>query len=78
MATIRSRKNAPSKAVDEKVGVIGLNASTGAFVRISDPAIKPGVEKLKKELSKDPEAAQRFMEKVGYLTSKGKVSARYA
>lgn len=76
MTTIHSRKNVPSKATGEKVVV--RHASTGAFVRISDPAIKPRVEKLKKELSKDPEAAQRFMEKVGYLTPKGKVSARYA
>jgi hypothetical protein len=76
MTTIHSRKNVPSKAAGEKVVV--RNASTGAFVRISDPAIKPRVERLKKELSKDPEAAQRFMEKVGYLTPKGKVSARYA
>lgn len=78
MTTIHTRKKVPSKAAGEKVVVIGRHASTGAFVRISDPAIKPGVEKLKKELSKDPAAAQRFMEKVGYLTPKGKVSARYA
>ena len=76
MTTIHSRKNVPSKAVGEELVV--RNASSGAFVRISDPAIKPGIEKLKKELSKNPEAAQRFMEKVGYLTPKGKVSARYA
>lgn len=43
-----------------------------------DPPIKPGVQRLKKELSKDPEAARRFMEQVGYLTPEGKVSARYA
>ena len=76
MTTIHSRKKVPSTAAGEKMVV--RDASTGAFVRISDPAIKPRVEKLKKELSKDPEAAQRFMEKVGYLTPKGKVSARYA
>lgn len=78
MTTTNTRKNALPKAMGEKVVMIGRNSSTGAFVRISDPAIKPGVEKLKRELSNDPEAARRFMEKVGYLTPKGKVSARYA
>lgn len=78
MTTTNTRKNARPKAAGGKVVALQRNASTGAFVRISDPAIKPGVEKLKKELSKDPEAALRFMEKVGYLTPKGKVAARYA
>ena len=78
MTTTNTRKDAFPKAADAKVVAIGRNASSGAFVRISDPAIKPGVDKLKKQLSKDPEAARRFMEQVGYLTPKGKVSARYA
>lgn len=78
MTTTNTRKNALLKAADSKVVAIGRNASTGAFARISDPAIKPNVQRLKKELSKDPEAARRFMEQVGYLTPKGKVSARYA
>ena len=78
MTTPKPRKNGPPKAAGGKVVAIGRNVSTGAFVRISDPAIKPGIDKLKKELSKDPEAARRFMEKVGYLTPKGKVAARYA
>ena len=78
MTTTNTRKKATPKAADVKVLAIGRNSSTGAFVRISDPAIKPGVDKLKKQLSKDPEAARRFMEQVGYLTPKGKVSARYA
>ena len=78
MTTTNTRKTALPKVADSKVVAIGRNASTGAFVRISDPAIKPGVDKLKKQLSKDPEAARRFMEQVGYLTPKGKVAARYA
>ena len=78
MTTTSTPKNAMPKAADAKVMAIGRNASTGAFGRISDPAIKPGVDRLKKELSKDPEAARRFMVQVGYLTPKGKVSARYA
>ncbi len=78
MTTTKTRKNALPKAADSKVVAIGRTASTGAFARLSDPAIKPGVDKLKKQLSKDPEAARRFMEQVGYLTPKGKVSARYA
>lgn len=68
----------PPKVAARNVAVIARNASTGAFTRLSDPAIRPGVEKLKKELSKDPAAARRFMEDVGYLTPKGKVAARYA
>ena len=47
MTTIHSRKNVPSKDVGEKVVVMGRNASTDAFARISDPAIKPCIEKLK-------------------------------
>ena len=78
MTTANTPKNASLKASAAKVVVVGRNASTGAFGRISDPAIKPGVDRLKKELSKDPEAARRFMVQVGYLTPKGKVSARYA
>ena len=78
MTTLNTRKNALPNAVQAKVVAIGRNSSAGAFARISDPAIKPGVQRLKKELSKDPEAARRFMEQVGYLTPKGKVSARYA
>ena len=78
MSTTITRNHALPKAADAKVVAVGRNASSGAFVRISDPAIKPGVDKLKKQLSKDPEAARRFMEQVGYLTPKGKVSARYA
>lgn len=78
MTTMNTRKRVTSKAASGKVVAIGRNASTGAFVRISDPAIKLRVEKLKRELSKDPEAARRFMEKVGYLTTKGKIAARYA
>ena len=78
MTTTHTLKTAPSKAVNEKLHVAGRNASTGAFVRISDPAIKPRVERLKKELSKDPVAARRFMERVGYLTPKGNIAARYA
>lgn len=78
MTTTNTRKNVLPKTADLKVVAVGRNASSGAFVRISDPAIKPGVDKLKKQLSKDPEAARRFMEQVGYLTPKGKVSARYA
>ena len=78
MTTTSAPKNALSKVSAAKVVVVGRNASTGAFGRISDPAIKPGVDRLKKELSKDPAAARRFMVQVGYLTPKGKVSARYA
>ncbi len=78
MTTINTPKNAPTKSANGKLLLVGRNASSGTFVRISDPAIKPRVEKLKKELSKDPEAARRFMERVGYLTPKGNVSARYA
>lgn len=78
MITTSPPENALSKASAAIVVAIGRNASTGAFGRISDPAIKPGVDRLKKELSKDPEAARRFMVQVGYLTPKGKVSARYA
>lgn len=78
MSTPITRKRALPKVADAKVVVIGRNASTCAFVRLSDPSIKPGIDKLKKQLSKDPEAARRFMEQVGYLTPKGKVSARYA
>lgn len=64
MTTIHSRKNMPSKTKREKVVLIGRYAYTGAVARISDPAIKPSIEKLKKELSQDPEAARRFMEKL--------------
>ena len=78
MTTLHSRKKAPPKVAAGKVVVMGRNSSTGAFTRLSDPAVRPGVEKLKKELSKDPEAARRFMEDVGYLTPKGRVAARYA
>ena len=78
MTTTNTRKKALPKAAEVKVVAVGRNSSAGAFARISDPAIKPGVQRLKKELSKDPEAARRFMEQVGYLTPKGKVSARYA
>jgi hypothetical protein len=78
MTTSNSTKKAPPKVAGGKVIVIGRNSSAGAFTRLSDPAIRPAVEKLKKELSKDPEAARRFMEDVGYLTPKGKVAARYA
>lgn len=78
MFTTNTRKKAMPKAADAKVVAIGRNSTAGSFARISDPAIKPSVQRLKKELSKDPEAARRFMEQVGYLTPKGKVSARYA
>lgn len=77
MTTANTPENALSKA-EAKVMVARRWSSAGAIVRISDPAIKPGVDRLKKELSKDPEAARRFMVQVGYLTPKGKVSARYA
>ncbi len=78
MTTANTPENALSKAAEAKVMVARRWSSAGAIVRISDPAIKPGVDRLKKELSKDPEAARRFMVQVGYLTPKGKVSARYA
>ena len=78
MTTTNYGKKVPPKVAGHSVAVVTRNASTGAFTRLSDPAIRPGVEKLKKELSKDPAAARRFMEDVGYLTPKGKVAARYA
>ena len=78
MTTANTPENALSTAAEAKVMVARRWSSAGAIVRISDPAIKPGVDRLKKELSKDPEAARRFMVQVGYLTPKGKVSARYA
>ena len=78
MTTNNSGKKIPPKVAGRNVAVIVRNASTGAFTRLSDPAIRPGVEKLKKELSKDPAAARRFMEDVGYLTPKGRIAARYA
>ena len=78
MSNTITPKHSLLKAADAKVVSIVRSASTGAFVRLSDPSTKPRVDKLKKQLSKDPEAARRFMEQVGYLTPKGKVSARYA
>lgn len=78
MTTNSSGKKVSPKVASHNVAVITRNASYGALTRLSDPAIRPGVEKLKKELSKDPAAARRFMEDVGYLTPKGKVAARYA
>jgi len=81
MANFHARKQDTPKAVGEKLAAakkVGVYSVSGQVVRLSDPQVRDGFEKRKKQLARDPKAARALLEDLGYLTPTGKVSARYA
>lgn len=55
-----------------------VQASAGhALVRLSDPALKPDIEKLKEKLRNDPKFALATLQSAGIATPTGKLSKRF-
>ncbi|WP_411886673.1 hypothetical protein [Polaromonas sp. YR568] len=80
MTNLHAGKKDTPKAAGEKLAAakkVGVYSASGQVVRLSDPAVRTGVEKRKSQLAKNPKAARELLKKLGYLTASGKVSARY-
>ena len=56
----------------------GVQAPTGPGVmRLSDPALKPDIAKLKEKLRSDPAFALKTLQSAGIATATGKLTKRF-
>lgn len=56
----------------------GGQTSTGhGALRLSDPALKPDIAKLKDKLRNDPEFALKTLQSAGIATATGKLTKRF-
>ena len=57
---------------------LGVQAPTGSGVmRLSDPALKPDIAKLKEKLRSDPAFALKTLQSAGIATATGKLTKRF-
>lgn len=57
---------------------LGVQAPTGPGVmRLSDPALKPDIAKLKEKLRSDPAFALKTLQSAGIATATGKLTKRF-
>ena len=60
------------------VSVLAFQASAGhGVLRLSDPALKPDIAKLKEKLRSDPKFALATLRSAGIATPTGKLSKRF-
>lgn len=60
------------------VSVFARQASAGhGVLRLSDPALKPDIAKLKEKLRSDPKFALATLQSAGIATPTGKLSKRF-
>ena len=57
---------------------LGVQAPTGSGVmRLSDPALRPDIAKLKEKLRSDPAFALKTLQSAGIATATGKLTKRF-
>ncbi len=60
------------------LGSLGVQTQTGLGVmRLSDPALKPDIAKLKAKLRSDPAFALKTLQSAGIATATGKLTKRF-
>ncbi|MGM9482913.1 hypothetical protein ACS5PN_17090 [Roseateles sp. NT4] len=74
----KTRTKVPASRGAAGVSAMALQASAGhGVLRLSDPALKPNIDKLKDKLRSDPKFALATLQSAGIATTGGKLSKRF-
>lgn len=74
----KNRTKLPSSRTATGLPSFALQASPGhGVLRLSDPALKPDIARLKEKLRSDPKFALATLQSAGIATPTGKLSKRF-
>lgn len=74
----KSRLKLLSSKNSAGLDAFGVQAPTGyGVLRLSDPALKPDIAKLKEKLRSDPAFALKTLQSAGIATATGKLTKRF-
>jgi hypothetical protein len=82
VTTIRSaakpRTKTKAPAIDALCVSSDVSRGVGVhMVRLSDPEMRPAMDRLKERIASDPEFANSLLQSAGIVTPKGKLTKRF-